>query len=126
MQTIHVVKPFTLQIDPVKRKTQDPMDASKEIEETLPPVYQFYEVGIYEVEDHIAAHWYVRPNLRGYQEPAKGPAAAEYQAAQMMQPKPEGAALAPAYPTQPMPPDAQGPRQTPLPPMVTRMEPITP
>ena len=125
MAMITVAKPFTLQHDPLTRTVKDPMNPTKEIEETLPSRLQYFDVGVFEVEDHIAQHWYVRAHLKGYQEPPKGPGSAEFQMAQMQRPKPDGATPeAPTDPTQPMPPDATAPRQAALPPMVERAEPI--
>ena len=127
MQTIQVIKPFILQHDPLKRKVLDPMNPANEIEETLPSKMQYFDIGIYEVEDHVATHWYVVPHLKGYTAPPVGPGMPEFQAARMAAEKTrteEAAASDPTSPTQPMPSDSRAPRQASLPPMVTRAEPI--
>jgi hypothetical protein len=118
MPTIQVVKPFTLQLDPVVVKTQDPMDPDKMMTVTQPSVMQYFDIGIYDVEDKIAAHWYVRAHLKGYQEPPKGPGTAEYVLQQ--QSKTEE----PTDPTQPMPVGSTMPRAAAIPPNVVRVEPV--
>lgn len=123
MPLITVVKPFTLQLDPLKRKTKDPLDSAKEIEETLPSETEFFAIGVHDVEPHVAEHWFVKAHLKGYVEPPKGPGTAEYQMQQMQKPR-EEAATDPTQPTQPMPSDAGAPRMAMLPPTVRRREPI--
>jgi len=126
MPTIQVVKAFTFQHEPRTRKTRDPMDVTKEIIEVMPSELQFFDVGIYEVEDHVAEHWYVQAHLKGYQEPSKIPGMAEFQAAQAAQPVTKEDNSSPTEPSQPMPSDARPPRRAPLPPTVRRAEPIAP
>jgi hypothetical protein len=123
MAIITVAKPFTLQLEPVKRETVDPRDWTKKIEEVLPSETLFFPMGIHEVEDRLAEHWYVKAHLKGYVEPPRGPGTAEYQMAQAQKPR-ETAPTDPTQPTQPMPSDASEPRMAALPPTVRRMEPL--
>jgi hypothetical protein len=119
MATIQVVKPFTLQLDPQMTKMPDPMDPDKMVTVMLPSEMQYFDIGIYDVADNVAAHWYVRAHLKGYQEPAKGPGTAEFVLQQQVKPD-EG----PTDPTQPMPVNATAPRVAAIPPNVVRVEPV--
>jgi hypothetical protein len=125
MQTIQVIKPFILQHDPLTRKVRDPVNVNNEIEEILPSRKQYFDVGIYEVEDHIATHWYVVPHLKGYVAPPVI-GMPEFQLARQAAEKlkAEQAAVDPTSPSQPMPADAVAPRMAGLPPGVERAEPI--
>jgi hypothetical protein len=124
MPMIQVVKPFTLQLDPKVTEMLDPTDreGKRMTTVTSPSEMRYFDIGIYEVDDYTANHWYVQVHLKGYQEPAKGPGTAEYQMAQMQKPKTEKDEL--TDPTQPMPPDARLPQPAPIPANVTRAEPI--
>lgn len=123
MPTIQVVKPFTLQLDPRTEEIPDPMDRTGEKKTTVtyPSERKFFDVGIYDVDDYTAGHWYVMAHLKGYVEPPKGPGTAEWQMAQARAPKKDENER---DPSQPMPSDATAPRPAPIPAGVIRAEPI--
>ena len=129
MPTIQVVKPFTLQLDPHTSEMPDPFDNSKTMTVTAPSELRYYDIGIYDVESHVAEHWYVKAHLKGYEEPAKPPGTAEFAMVQAQAQKPieqkdatDEAKEAPQEPSQPMPPDAKPPRPAPIPAQVRRAE----
>jgi hypothetical protein len=124
MAVITVVKAFMLTLDPKPiGEAPDMLDKSKTMVVMSPPEQRYFEPGVYEVDEEVAAHWYVKAHLKGYQEPPKGPMAAEVQIASMQAPK--ATDLEPTMPSQPMPADARAPRPAPLPASATRMVPIT-
>jgi hypothetical protein len=123
MPTIFVVKPFMLQMDPVIIKTKDPMNPNNEIEQALPSEMHRFAVGVHEVDDAIANHWYVKAHLKGYVPPEKGPGFAEYRPPAML--TPPRADDGRMDPSQPMPADALPPREAPLPPGVVMHEPLS-
>jgi hypothetical protein len=70
MAIIHVVKPFIFQHDP--KQTGSYID--KETKETVPVFAlegerQLFQIGVQEVPDFIAEHWYVKAHLKDFVAP---------------------------------------------------------
>jgi hypothetical protein len=122
MQVIQVVKPFMLQLDPLQEEIPDLTDRTGERKTlvTHPSEMRYYEVGVYEVDDFIAEHWYVKAHLKGFMEPPKGPGTAEYQNARVLRPESKGDDHLEL--SQPMPSDATAPKLAPIPAMAVRAE----
>jgi hypothetical protein len=117
MPVIHVVKPFIFQHNP--KQTGEYKD---EKTDKMVPVFalegerQLFHVGLHDVPDHIAQHWYVQAHLEGYEAPAPLPAQPDYsyqmkalQAARAGRNTTSVAEAAP--PAAPLPPGVQAPER---------------
>jgi hypothetical protein len=108
MPTITVVRPFMLQLDP---------------KEGGLPEKKFFAVGVHDVTDEVAGHWYTLLHLEGYKEPPKGPGTAEFQVAQQVAEQSPAEEPNPADPVQPAPDASTAPRAAIPPPSAERSVP---